>query len=71
MYLQIAVPSQSHLEKQNNVAINSPVVYFIGSLPLVLLLTIIGYRKCRTYIFDRRVERLERLWKLSSPEKAS
>jgi hypothetical protein len=71
MYLQIAVPSQAHFQKRNDVVINPLVGYFIISFPLLFLLTIISYRKCKASICKRRVEKLEKLWLLTNTEKTS
>ena len=65
MYLQIAVPPQIHIRKHNDVAVNNLVVSLFISLPLLLLLMIIGYRKYQVYVFQRRIERLKRMWKLN------
>jgi hypothetical protein len=68
MYLQIAAPSQAHLSKQNDVAVNPIAGYFIILLPLLLLLTITGYRKFQAQILRNRIKKLEVLWRLSSSE---
>lgn len=69
MYLQIAVPSQAHFQTRNDVAINPLIGYFIISFPLLFLLTVISYRKCKASICKQRVEKLEKLWLLTTTEK--
>jgi hypothetical protein len=66
--LQIAAPSQAHLSKQNDAAVNRIAGYFILFLPLLLLLTITGDRKFQSQILRNQIQKLEVLWKLSFSE---
>jgi hypothetical protein len=43
--------------------------YFILSIPIVLLISIIGYKKYRIVARRRRIQKLERLWHIDIDEK--
>lgn len=47
-----------------------PVEYFLLGLLMSLLVGVLSYKQYRAWLFWRRVETLERLWKLSIPRKA-
>ncbi|RUT03919.1 hypothetical protein DSM106972_048330 [Dulcicalothrix desertica PCC 7102] len=66
MYLQIAIPPQVSGSKENNIPVNPIAGYLIVLAPLIFLLTIIAYRKCKIAIFRLSVEKLERIWLLTT-----
>jgi hypothetical protein len=43
--------------------------YLVLSIPIVLLMSIIGYKKYRIITLRRRIEKLERLWHMDVDEK--
>jgi hypothetical protein len=43
--------------------------YFVLSIPIVLLLSIIGYKKYRIVTLRRRIQKLERLWHIDIDKK--
>jgi hypothetical protein len=67
--MQTSVQPTANLSQQNNVSVNPLLVSGVVFLPLFLLLTIIGYRKCQVQILRRRIEKLEIIWLLSSAKK--
>lgn len=69
MRMQTSVQPTANLSQQNNVSVNPLLVSGVVFLPLFLLLTIIGYRKCQVQILRRRIEKLEIIWLLSSAKK--
>ncbi|BAY20545.1 hypothetical protein NIES2100_02870 [Calothrix sp. NIES-2100] len=71
MYLPIAVQAQVHPSKQNDLATNPLTGSIIILLPMIVLLTITGYRKCKDRIISRRIAHLERMWRLNPPKQTS
>ncbi|BAZ37395.1 hypothetical protein NIES4101_33160 [Calothrix sp. NIES-4101] len=51
------------------VSAHSIAGYFIVGIPIVLLLSIIGYKQYRILARRRRIEKLERLWHIDIDEK--
>jgi hypothetical protein len=43
--------------------------YFVLGIPIVLLMSIIGYKKYRIIALRRRIEKLERLWHIDVDKK--
>ncbi len=43
--------------------------YLVLGIPIVLLMSIIGYKKYRIIALRRRIEKLERLWHMDVDEK--
>ncbi|PAX51408.1 hypothetical protein [Brunnivagina elsteri] len=43
--------------------------YFVLGIPIVLLISIIGYKKYRIVTLRRRIEKLERLWHIDIDKK--
>jgi hypothetical protein len=43
--------------------------YFVISIPIILLFSILGYRKYKKTVYRRRVAKLERLWHVDVDEK--
>ncbi|OUL25004.1 hypothetical protein BV372_28345 [Nostoc sp. T09] len=69
MYFPIAVQAQVHPSRQNDVATDTLTASIIISVPIILVLTIIGYRKFKARIFHERIAHLEKMWRLKAPEK--
>ena len=69
MYFTLAVQAQVHPSKQNDVATNPLTGSIILFLPIIVLLTITGYRKSKARILRRTIANLERMWHLNPPEK--
>lgn len=50
---------------QPNQAINTALGYVAVALPIVLVVSAIGYRKYRTHVLRKQIAKLERIWRLS------
>lgn len=48
-----------------NQAINTALGYVAVALPIVVLVSAIGYRKYRHHMFKQQIAKLERIWRLS------
>ncbi|QZZ21017.1 hypothetical protein J5X98_00425 [Leptothermofonsia sichuanensis E412] len=48
-----------------------PAEYCLLCIPVSLAVGILSYRRYRAWIFRKRVETLEKLWKLNIPQKPS
>ncbi len=51
------------------VSVSNIAGYLVLSIPIVLFLSIIGYKKYRIVARRRRIEKLERLWHIDIDEK--
>ncbi|WP_339376859.1 hypothetical protein [Nostoc sp. 106C] len=69
MYVPLAVQAQVHPSKQNDVATDTLIACTIISVPIILVLTIIGYRKFKVKILRKRIAHLEKMWRLNTPKK--
>jgi hypothetical protein len=50
-------------------SINNIAGYFVISIPIILFVSIFGYKKYRKTVYRRRVAKLERLWHIDVDEK--
>jgi hypothetical protein len=50
---------------QPNHAINTALGYVAVALPIIFVLSVVGYRQYRTHIFKQQIAKLERIWRLS------
>ncbi|BAY11425.1 hypothetical protein [Calothrix sp. NIES-2098] len=69
MYVPLAVQAQVHPSKQSDVATNALTGCMIISIPIVLVLIITGYGRCKSQIRRRRIAHIEKMWRLNAPEK--
>jgi hypothetical protein len=69
MYLSLAVQAQVLPSKQNDVATNPLTGSIIVLLPIIVLLTISGYRQSKARILRRQIAYLERIWRFNPPKK--
>jgi hypothetical protein len=53
-----------HSHRPND-QINTVLGYIAVALPIVLVLSIVGYRRYRTHLVKRQIAKLERMWRLS------
>lgn len=76
--LKTITSTQSNLTPQTNVALtntnsnslaNDCVMLSAIAFAVVLVCTIMGYRKYRTTLLQRQIQRLNRLWQLDCSEK--
>ncbi|MGB5899887.1 MAG: hypothetical protein WBG66_16970 [Geitlerinemataceae cyanobacterium] len=62
-----ATPVQDN--PQPNHQIKTVLGYVAVALPIVLVLSVIGYRRYRTHVFKQQIAKLERMWRLSPQSK--
>jgi uncharacterized protein (DUF983 family) len=65
-YLQTTAQVEVHLSKQNDIATHPLTASIIIALPLILLVTITGYRKYKALILRQQIANLERMWRLKA-----
>jgi len=54
---------------QPNHQINTVLGYVAVALPIIFVLSVIGYRQYRTHLLRQQIAKLERMWRLSSQSK--
>lgn len=54
---------------QPNQAINNALGYVAVALPIIFVLSVVGYRQYRTHVLRQQIAKLERIWRLSPQEK--
>jgi hypothetical protein len=69
MYSSLAVQAQVLPNKQNDLATNPLTGSIIVLLPIIVLLTISGYRQSKARILRRQIAYLERMWHFNPPKK--
>lgn len=52
-----------------NQAVNTALGYVAVALPLLLIVSALGYRKYRTHVVRQQIAKLERIWRLSPQRK--
>lgn len=67
--LQITAQAQVHSSKQSDIATNPVTASIIITLPLIVLVTITGYRKYKAQILRQQIANLERMWRLKAQKK--
>lgn len=68
--LKAAPATQSNLTLKTDFArVNTINASLLIALPVVLICAIVAYRKYRTMILQRRIQRLNQLWHLDSTSK--
>lgn len=68
-YLQTIAQVQVYPRKQNDIATNPVTASIIIALPLIVLVTITGYRKYKALILRQQIANLERMWRLKAQKK--
>lgn len=64
------VPATSMRDNsQPNHQINTVLGYIAVALPIIFVLSVIGYRQYRSHLLRQQIAKLERMWRLSSQSK--
>jgi hypothetical protein len=73
LHLQRTIPStQRNAVQQNDVALSNNISgLLVIALPIVVICTIVAYRKRKAIVLQRRIDRLHRIWQLDTSKKLS
>ncbi|MDM9384966.1 hypothetical protein QUB80_30365 [Chlorogloeopsis sp. ULAP01] len=68
-YLPTALQAQVHPSKQNDIATDTLTGCTVISVPIILVLIIISYRKCKAQILRQQIAHMEKIWRLNDQDK--
>jgi hypothetical protein len=63
--LLIVIPAPADLNKQNEIATDTFTGVMLISVPIILLLIVIGYRKFKAEKLRQQIAYMERIWLLN------